>query len=379
MRLVVDSKIPYIRGFAERLGEVQYVNGAEISADDVRQADALIVRTRTRCNAQLLTGSSVKFIATATIGYDHLDTDFLKKAGIAWTNCPGCNTNSVAQYIKSALLLLASHGAFRFDVPMQPAFAPCSAELAPADFLPFAGLTLGIVGVGHVGTEVERMARALGFTRILLCDPPRAAREGRARFVPPAVLAREADIITFHTPLTTSPTPYPTYHLADASFFEKVRNTAVVINASRGEVVDTEALLCALGEKKIRAAVVDTWENEPHIARPLLDKVFIGTPHIAGYSADGKATGSRMALQAVARFFGKDEAIYNKVLPPTLPSNFVYFPEAFAHYTALPATCRKVYTEALRLYDPSRDFLALRNNPTDFEKIRGNYPLRREA
>ncbi len=357
MNLVIDDKIPFIRGEAERLGETSYLPGSAITTKDVRDADALIIRTRTRCNRSLLEGSRVKFIATATIGYDHLDTAWLKKAGIAWSNCPGCNADSVAQYVKSALLLLQLSGRLRLD----------------------KSTTLGIVGVGHVGTKVALMARKMGLN-ILLCDPPRAERQD---FLSPTTstgtditdeactatlddVCNGADIITFHTPLTRQGL-HATWHLADRSFFTRLKRQPVFINASRGEVVDTSALKAAISEGRVRSAVIDTWENEPKIDRELLRAAFIATPHIAGYSADGKANGTRMALSAVARHFGIDTQFH--ISPPAIPADFLYYPD-----------CNEDRQHpALALYDPRRDSIALKTQPEAFEFLRGNYPLRRES
>lgn len=376
MRLIIDNKIPFIKGYAEKLGEAIYLPGAEITPADVREADALIVRTRTRCNRHLLEGSRVKFVATATIGYDHIDTNYLAEAGIAWTNCPGCNAASVAQYVETALLQLALHGCW----DPHRKFTAASAPVHPSDLdrTVFQHLTLGIVGVGHVGSQVKRMAQRLGFQHILLCDPPRAekqsqeqgasAKETQETFVPLDEIAQRADVITFHTPLTHQPTAHPTYHLAGDAFFRRIKRTAVIFNSSRGEVVDTVALKQALDEGRLKTAVIDTWENEPHIDLELLKQVFIGTPHIAGYSADGKANGTRMALQAVAQHFGFDASVFNEVAPPALPDDFTYFANDDV-YTFCPE---------LRLYNPLRDSLALKLHPYAFEKQRGDYPLRRE-
>lgn len=356
MRLVIDDKIPFIRGFAERLGKAVYLPGDAINAADVRQADALIIRTRTHCNRQLLAGSTVRFIATATIGYDHLDTAYLASAGIGWANCPGCNATSVAQYVECVLALLAAKRGLRLG----------------------AGTTMAIVGVGHVGTAVALMARRLGL-RVVLCDPPR--REGHgglhtgdtvARGIADADctatladVAREADVISFHTPLTVSG-QYATHHLADAAFFTALRRRPVIINAARGEVVDTVALLAAMAAGQVSEAVIDTWENEPRVDRALLDRAFIATPHIAGYSADGKANGTRMALEAVGRHFGCD-ADFSAICPPPIAADFRYAPQ----YSDVAAPC-------LALYDPRRDSDALKHDPDGFEYQRGHYPLRRE-
>lgn len=357
MKIIIDDKIPFMRGQAERLGTAVYLPGVAITADDVRDADALIVRTRTRCDEALLKGSRVKFIATATIGFDHIDTAWLAENGIGWTNCPGCNAGSVAQYVESALLLLARAGRIRLD----------------------AATTLAVVGVGHVGTQVALMAKRLGLN-LLLCDPLRlqgcggveegsAAAGGIADAACCATLddvCQQADIITFHTPLTRQGL-HATFHLASADFFSRLQRRPVVINSSRGEVVDTSALLGALRGGIVREAVVDTWENEPNISRELLDRAFLATPHIAGYSADGKANGTRMSLEAVARFFGVD-CLFDVEAPAVLPT-FRYYPEAPDDAAANPS---------LALYDPRRDSDALKADPTAFERLRGNYPLRRE-
>ena len=343
MRILIDDKIPYISGFAEQVGEIFYKNGGSITAEDVRNMDALIIRTRTHCDASLLKDSQVKFIATATIGFDHIDTQYLAKKGIEWTNCPGCNAASVGQYITCSLLLLEEAG-----------------------HIHLSNCTVGIVGVGHVGTQVEAAVRRLG-CRVLLCDPPRADKEGKEKFSTLEEVMSQADVITFHTPLTRNG-DHPTYHLADASFFEHLPKCPVIINSARGEVVSNSALKAALKNQKIRTAIVDTWENEPNIDLELLDKVFLGTPHIAGYSADGKACGSRMALSAVARFFGKPD--HFEIQPPALPTDFSYYPE--------DTNPTRPADSPLRLYNPRRDSDALKTHPEQFEYLRGHYPLRRE-
>lgn len=336
MKIVIDDKIPYVSGAVDRMGQAVYLPGAAIGPDDVRDADALIVRTRTRCDRRLLEGSRVQFVATATIGFDHLDTAWLARAGIAWANCPGCNAASVAQYVESSLILLRRAG-----------------------LLPATGGVVGVVGVGHVGSKVAAAARALGFD-VLPCDPPRHEREG-GTFYGLDELAERADVVTFHTPLTFDG-PHPTFHLADEAFFARLRRRPVVMNSGRGEAVDTQALLAALDDGRVRAAVVDTWENEPHIDRRLLDRAFIATPHVAGYSADGKATGTRMALEAVARHFGLPSAF--DIRPPRLPEDL---------RPAADPLDRK-----LQLYNPLDDTRRLKAAPESFEQLRGSYPLRRE-
>ena len=300
MKIVIDDKIPYIRdAVAAITDDAVYMDGSAIKADDVRDADAMIVRTRTRCDERLLGGSRVRFVGTATIGYDHLDTAWLDRAGICWTNCPGCNASSVAQYLRSVLILLARfHG------------------------VNLVGTTIGIVGCGHVGTLVCDVALSFGM-RVLVCDPP----VGASGYVSLETIEREADIITFHVPLTRDGA-YPTYHLADEAFFSRLVRRPFIINTSRGAVVDNGALLRAIDDGIVRQAIVDTWEREPHVDLRLLDRVYIGTPHIAGYSADGKANADNMVLDALCRFFGV--AAPPVVLPPPLPSGFVYTGDPFA-------------------------------------------------
>ncbi len=327
MKAVVDDKIPYIRGQIEQLvDDVVYLPGSAISKDDVKDADVLIVRTRTQCDRQLLEGSRVGLVVTATIGFDHLDTDYLYSAGIRWTNCPGCNASSVCQYVHNSLL--------------------ATGHLQQ-------GLTAGVVGVGHVGTLVADDLQRCGM-RVLRCDPPKGE---------PATLdeiASQADIITFHTPLTHDG-EHPTWHLADDGFFHSLKRKPLVINSSRGAVVDNEAWLRALDGGLVADAVIDTWEGEPELNLELLRKALIATPHIAGYSADGKANATRMALQAVCEFIGKPFSL--DIQPPGLPEGFAYGEE----------------TEGpLRLYDPRVDTALLKANPEKFEFFRGHYPLRRE-
>lgn len=286
MKIIVDDKIPYIQEKLRQLAdEVVPLRGASISAADVRDADALIVRTRTRCDESLLRDSKVRFVATATIGFDHIDTAYMERAGIAWTSCPGCNADSVAQYVESSLLLLQQEKG-----------------------LVLRDATIGIVGCGHVGSRVKAVAERLGM-RVLVCDPPL----GHAGFVPLSVIEQEADVITFHVPLTRDGV-HATWHLADEPFFHRLSKVPFLINTSRGEVVDNSALLTALQQGRVRDAVIDVWEGEPRLDEELLQRVFIGTPHIAGYSADGKANADNMVIDALCRHFGLPHP--GKVTPP---------------------------------------------------------------
>ncbi len=354
MKIVVDDKIPYIRETICQLADmVVFLSGAAITADDVRDADVLVVRTRTRCNQQLLEGSKVRLVVTATIGYDHIDTQWLDKAGIRWTNCPGCNSGSVAQYLECTLLLLEQQKGLSLHQS-----------------------TIGIVGCGHVGSKVKAVAERLGM-QVLVCDPPLATlspkffdhsqsvalRIGDDRglnerlFVSLDEIERRCDVITFHVPLTREG-QYATWHLADEDFFRRLSRVPYIINTSRGEVVDNQALLKALEEGRVRDAVIDVWENEPHPDAALLEKVFIGTPHIAGYSADGKVNADNMVIDAICQQFGLPHP--EPIVPPTLPSDI--------HFTGSP----------LDLYNPMDDSQKLKADASQFEQLRNNYPLRRE-
>lgn len=338
MKVVIDHKIPFIKEVIEQIAdEVVYLPGSAFTPETIKDADALIVRTRTRCNRALLEGSQVKFIATATIGYDHIDTHYCEQAGIAWRNAPGCNSGSVAQYLQAVLLLLQKEKGMILD--------QC---------------TIGIVGVGNVGSKVAQVARELGM-KVILCDPPRAQQGDKEPFSPLCELAKACDIITFHVPLIDEG-DYKTRHMANETFMESLAHCRVLINTSRGEVVDGEALLKALHSGKIAEAVLDVWEQEPEINRALLEKVYLGTPHIAGYSADGKANATRMSLEALCNFFGIEREVKIEVPPP--------------HNRVIYAS---TYEEAyLQMYDPRRDSNALKQHPELFEKLRGDYPLRRE-
>lgn len=338
MKVVVDDKIPYIRDCIGRIAdEVLFLPGNRFTSEAVRDADALIVRTRTNCNRELLQGSSVRFIATATIGFDHIDADYCREAGIVWTNAPGCNAGSVAQYLHSSLLLLKRKKGLVLE-----------------------DSCIGIIGVGNVGKRVKQVAESLGM-RVLLNDPPRQRTEGDEGFTDMATIVRECDVITFHTPLVREG-EFPTYHLANDDFFRALVRKPVVINTSRGGVMDTDAVSSALREGLIRDVILDVWEHEPNIDTGLLERAFLATPHIAGYSADGKANATRMSIHALCDFFGLKEDF--SIVPP-LPVQPVLdvSDEADAY---------------LLMYNPERDSEALKQHPELFEYLRGHYPLRRE-
>lgn len=347
MKVIIDNKIPYIKGALEPFAEVIYLPGKETTPLVVKDADAIVTRTRTKCNEQLLAGSSVKMIATATIGYDHIDTAYCEKAGIEWTNAPGCNSWSVAQYIMAAL-----H------------------SLALEKKLQLSELTIGVIGAGNVGSKVARFCSLIGMN-VLVNDPPRQRKEGDAGFVSLQDIQREADIITVHTPITFEGED-KTYHLLDEKFIDGCEKDIFLINSARGEIMDTQAVLAALKFGKIKEAIIDCWENEPSIDFDLLDHTFISTPHIAGYSRDGKAKGTTMSIQFISRKFGLgiDNWECNDV---ELPEN------TLIQLDGTDKTDQEIVAEAiLKTYPIMEDNNRLKFSPITFEKQRGDYPVRRE-
>jgi erythronate-4-phosphate dehydrogenase len=347
MKIIIDNKIPYIKGALEPFAEVVYLPGNQTTAEVVKDADALVTRTRTLCNEAVLRGSRVKFIATATIGFDHIDTDYCKATGIEWVNAPGCNAESVNQYVASALFSYSKRKGFDL-----------------------AGKTIGIVGVGQVGSRIARTCETLGM-KVLLNDPPRERAEGSAQFVSLKTIREHADIISFHVPLNRQGID-KTFHMADAGFLHDLRKKPLIINTSRGEVFDTEAVLKAREMIDISGMVIDCWENEPDINLALLKLVDYGTPHIAGYSRDGKANGTKRSVQAISRFFklGIDDWVPCDVAAPWNP---------VIDLDGTHRTQQAILAEAvLATYQIENDDEALRNGTHLFEQLRGDYPARRE-
>lgn len=348
MKIVSDNKIPFLRGALEPYAEVVYLPGKETTAEAVKDADALITRTRTACNASLLEGSSVKVIATATIGYDHIDTAWCEAAGIAWENAPGCNSWSVKQYITSVLVVLSQR--FGFD---------------------FKDMTLGVVGVGNVGSKVAEAAQTLGM-KVLLNDPPRERREGPDKFVSLDELVAGSDIVTVHVPLQKEGED-ATWHLFDSARLASMRSDQILINSSRGPVVDNKALKAVLASGGLKAGVLDVWEGEPDLDPELVSLLAITTPHIAGYSADGKANGTTASVRCVARHLGLplQDWTASGIPAPEMPLEFTI--------DAAGKTLQEVLCEAvLYTYDVRWDSDLLRASLDSFEKLRGDYRIRRE-
>lgn len=349
IRIVADAHIPFLRGVLEPYADVRYLPAAEIRRESIQGSAALLIRTRTKCDAWLLDGSRIVFIGTATIGHDHIDTAYCEANRIRWVHAPGCNASSVAQYIASALLTMARKKG-----------------------LDLARMTIGIVGVGHVGGKVAGLARSLGM-RVLLNDPPRMRAEGRSGFVDLDALLSESDLITFHVPLTREGVD-ATYHLADERLFARLKQGTFLLNTSRGPVVASRALKAAIRTGVIGTCVLDVWENEPDVDPELVDMVDLATPHIAGYSADGKANGTATCVRAISSFFhwgGTQDWYPSEIPPPDRPRELVL--------DGGGKTLQEVVSEAvLAAYTVAEDDDRFRRSVGLFEKLRNEYPVRRE-
>lgn len=341
LKIVADKAIPFLEGVFDPYADMTYLPGDKIGPEDVRDADVLMVRTRTKCNANLLEGSKVKFIATATIGTDHIDFPYCDSKGIVVRNAPGCNAGGVMEYVFSALYGLAS----RKSISLQ-------------------GDTIGIIGVGHVGSLIERMGRALGF-KILKCDPPRAEAEGSFGFCDLEYLLQNSQIVTLHVPLDET-----TRGMANSEFFSLMQPGAFFINAARGEVVCDDALKAAI--PKLGPVIIDTWNHEPDIDLDLMDKVAIATPHIAGYSYQGKQNGTAAAVRAVAHYFGITE-LYEFFPKTDLPEN-----EA-VKLDLKDLNQGEIASVLQYNYPIFTDDFMLRLNPENFDKLRSEYNYRREV
>lgn len=345
------------------LGEVTSKDGRLITSADVHDADILAIRSTTNAGPALLGHSRVRFVGTATIGTDHMDIPWMEENGIRWCYAPGCNANSVSEYITAALLHLAvKHG------------------------FVLAGRTVGIVGVGNVGTRVAAKARALGL-KVILCDPPRARGEGKGRngedgrplsFRPLEEVLASSDIVTMHVPLTRSG-PDATVGMANAEFFKTMKHGAIFINSARGGAMVSDALIAALASGKVSHTVIDTWENEPGTDTELLARADIGTPHIAGHSYDGKVAGTVMVYREACSFLKVEPGWTPDALLP--PPNVPHVTLDAAGKTDDQATWELVR----KVYDITTDDAALRATPADpsanakhFDLLRKKYPVRRE-
>lgn len=335
--LIIDNAIPYLDNRLERHFDCRILPPADITPESLSDARGLLVRTRTKCNAELLENSKIEFVATGTIGLDHFDIPFLESRGIDWQNAPGCNAPAVAQYVWRAL----------FELGFDP-----------------KSRTLGVVGKGNVGSIVVDWGRRLG-ANVIVCDPPRQKSGMKdEEYMPLDKLLREADAVTFHTPLirkkgSTPATQFPTYHLLDESMTEMLKNGAIIVNAARGGVVDEKALLKAKKEKNLNLAL-DTWEGEPKVNPDSLNMADIATFHIAGYSRQGKERATYSILSGLERHFGV-----------SLDKSGLEGP-----YRAPATLNREIIIDS---YDIMADDKEFRQHPEDFESLRDNYHLREEV
>lgn len=340
MKFVIDKAIPFVEGVFEPFAEVIYKEGPDIAREDLLDADALVIRTRTRCDAALLEGTSVKIIATATVSMDNIDLAWCKDHGIFVRNASGCNAGGVTNYVFSALYGTAARKS-----------------------IPLSGATLGIIGLGSAGSRVEEMGLALGF-KTLRYDPWRAAKEGPSEFCDLDTVLAGADVVTLHIPVNDS-----TRGMADAAFFARMKPGAFFINTAQGELVVEEDLIRAI--PRLGPVALDTWCHEPDINRTLLDLVDIATPHIAGYTLQGKQIGTSLAIRAVARFFGLS-GLYD-----FFPTTEIIEYQA-VHIDAHEKTQGQIASVIQYNYPIFTDDFMFRMAPDRFSEMRANYSYRRE-
>lgn len=353
MQIVADENIPLLDAFFAHLGDIRRLPGRSIDLAAVADADILLVRSVTPVTAALLEGSPVRFVGTCTIGTDHLDLDHFRQAGIQWASAPGCNARGVVDYVLGSLLTLAE-----------------------VEGVALPGRTFGVVGAGQVGGRLVKVLKALGWD-VKVCDPPRQATEG-GDFVSLDEIVRDCDVISLHTPLTRSG-EQPTFHLFDEQRLRQLKQGAWLINASRGAVVDNAALHEVLLDREDLQAVLDVWEGEPQVNAPLADLCIIATPHIAGYSLDGRQRGTAQIYQALCAFLGQPATLQLGDLLPAPWLTQVNLDATADPAWALSMLCRAVY-------DPRRDDADLRRSLVGdtqsqrlaFDALRKHYPPRRE-
>ena len=354
MKIIADANIPCVSECFSSIGEVTVVGGRQMTPWNVADADILLVRSITPVGVDLLAGSKVRFVATATIGFDHIDINFLRQNKIGFASAPGSNANSAAEYVIAGLLDIGQ----QYNIDLE-------------------GQSIGIIGVGNVGSRVARKCAALGM-RVYLNDPPLQRRTNDPKYLPIEELY-DCDFITLHTPLTFGGID-KTYHLIDEEFISSLKEECVFINASRGGVVDGRALKAAVRSDRLKAVILDVWENEPKIDAELLDRVDIGTPHIAGYSLDGKIAGLIMIYKATCEHFGLEPKFgLEDFLPAPVVPEVKLGSDILNEQQALSNVVRKVYPiqrddkNLRQLLDKSADEIG-----PYFDSLRKNYPVRRE-
>lgn len=355
MKIVADENIPFVEDGFGLLGDVAPMPGRAITSKAVRDAELLIVRSVTKVNAELLDGTAVRFVGTCTIGTDHVDLDCLARRDIAFAAAPGSNATSVAEYVVAVMLRLGERFGGRL-----------------------AEKTVGVIGVGNVGSRVETRCRALGMN-VLLNDPPLARETGNKKYRPLDSVLAEADVVTLHVPLTREG-PDPTRHMVNEEFLAKMKPGAWLFNTSRGAVHETAAVLDAKRNGALGALYLDVWENEPDIDVELLKAADVASPHVCGYSADGKVAGVVMIHRAACGFLGieKDWAPSDRLPPPKAPN-------------VTPADCTGDTEDVIRglvldTYDFEGDDRRIREmtdlpaaeRPKHFDNLRRDYPCRRE-
>ncbi|MGP1929825.1 MAG: 4-phosphoerythronate dehydrogenase [Arsenophonus sp. ER-BJ3-MAG3] len=349
MKILIDENMPYAMQLFETIGEVKAVSGRLISSSQVEKVDALIVRSVTKVNKALLKESKVKFVGTATAGFDHVDKHWLEKEGITFSSAPGCNAIAVVEYVFSALLLLAEQNCFNLREKI-----------------------VGIIGVGNIGKRLNENLKAFG-VNTLLCDPPRAdIQDSSEQFWPLEKLVNQADILTFHTSLSKS-SRYSSYHLLNKELLSSIPEGRIIINTSRGEVIDNHALLKALEDGKKIDVILDVWEHEPNILLPLLSKVRICSPHIAGYSLEGKLRGTVYIFTVFKKFLGYSKKTEVDNLLPIAKFNEISFNGEL--------TQENLKCLVHLVYDLRRDDSQLRKVAHiigQFDHLRKFYPDRRE-
>ena len=351
MKIIADENIPCVQQAFASLGEVSLLPGRELQAEQVRDADILLVRSVTRVDAALLEGSSVRFVGSATIGFDHVDRDYLQQRGIGFATAPGSNATSAAEYVVSALMVLSERQGFEL-----------------------AGKTVGIIGCGNVGSRVRQKLSALGM-QCRVNDPPLQAGGDHDDFVSLDEVL-QADIVTVHVPLTKTGR-YPTFHLVNETFLERLKPGAIFINTSRGAVADNRALETLLASRNDLSVVLDVWEDEPSISTSLLRQVDLGTPHIAGYSYDGKLRGTEMVYRAASDYFAQPVVWH---AADELPRVATIDRRSRETGNAL------VSAIVLGAYDVRQDDARLRatlalpaaERASAFDRLRKDYPVRRE-
>lgn len=342
MILVADENIPYAQQLFSHVGEVRLLPGRTMTPGDVKDADILLVRSVTAVNEQLLSGSNVKFVGTCTIGTDHLDKAYLEKQGIHYASAPGCNAYGVVQYVLGALANLDKLN---------------------------AQTTVSIVGCGNVGGRLYKALKAIGLT--CYCVDPFKTREEL-----PDLAGFDAvytsDVVCVHTPLTVDG-PHPTKNLFNAEVLGRLKDDVVLLNAGRGDVIDNIALLERIKSTPSFKGILDVWQGEPNINLELFDYLTFGTPHIAGYSYEGRVNGSFMIFSALTEYLNWDLTQSEKILQDIKT-------EAFGEPVSIAAS--DVQSTILSTYDIAEDDQKLRESktqmPSVFDQLRKNYPKRRE-